>query len=221
VRARRTALRGGISFDSSRMFGYSITPEEGGRLAATIETARARGADAPSSVSTVVDARYYQRAWPRHAAIALRAAAASSWGDAEALRVFSASGSDAQGGGFRFGSDAIGLIRGLAADRVFGPHAAVVNIDYRVPLAHIERGLGTAPVLLRAIHTAAFVDAGHAWSDRFARSDIRYAAGAELSIDAMVGYFLPLTFTAGGAWRGGPDPADRGFAAFARVGRAF
>ena len=220
-RARRTALRGGISFDAARMFGYSISPEEGGRLAATIEAARARGADSPASVSTVIDARYYQRAWPRHAAVALRAAAASSWGDAAARRVFSASGSDAQGGGFRFGSDAIGLIRGLDADRVFGPHAAVVNLDYRVPLAHIERGLGTAPVLLRAIHAAAFVDAGHAWSDRFARADIRYATGAELSIDAIVGYFLPVTFTAGGAWRGGPDAADRGFAAFARIGRAF
>ena len=221
VRTRRTAARGGISFDSARMFGYSISPEEGGRVAATVESARARGADEPSSFSAVVDARYYRRVWPRHAAVALRAAAASSWGDAEARRVFSASGSDGQGGGFRFGSDAIGLIRGLAADRVFGPRAAVVNLDYRIPLAHIERGLGTAPLLLRAVHAAGFVDAGHAWSGRFARTDVRYAAGAELSVDTIVGYFLPLTFTAGGSWRGGPDRADRGFAAFARVGRAF
>ena len=221
VQARRTALRGGIAFDSARMFGYSISPEEGGRLAATLEAARADGAGAPAATSAVMDARYYRRVWPRHAAIAVRAAAAFSWGDDEARRAFSASGSDAQGGGLRFGSDAIGLIRGLAADRVFGSRAAVVNLDYRVPIAHVERGLGTAPLLLRAVHAAGFVDAGHAWSRRFAAADVRYAVGAEISLDAIVGYFLPVTFTAGGSWRGGPERADRGFGAFARIGRAF
>ena len=218
---RLGALRGGVTFDSARMFGYSISPEEGGRLGVTLESARAGALDGPASFSAVADGRYYRRAWPRHAAIALRAAAAGSWGDEDARRVFSAAGSDAQGGGFRFGTDAIGLIRGLDADRLFGTRAAVVNLDYRFPIAHVERGLGTAPLLFRAVHGAAFVDAGHAWSGRFARAHVRYAAGAELSLDAIIGYFVPLTFTAGASWRGGPEPGDRGLAAFARIGRAF
>lgn len=221
VESRRGALRGGVTFDSARMFGYSISAEEGGRLGATLESSHAGALDGPSSFSAVADGRYYRRAWPRHAAIALRAAAAASWGDEDARRVFSASGSDAQGGGFRFGTDAIGLIRGLDADRLFGSRAAVVNLDYRFPIAYIERGLGTAPLLFRAVHGAAFVDAGHAWSRRFSSADVRYAAGAELSLDAVIGYFVPLTFTAGASWRGGPEADDRGLAAFARVGRAF
>ena len=45
--------------------------------------------------------------------------------------------------------------------------------------------------------------------------------GVELSLDATVGYFVPLTFTAGAAWRNDPVTGHRGFAAFGRVGRAF
>jgi hypothetical protein len=44
--------------------------------------------------------------------------------------------------------------------------------------------------------------------------------GAELSLDAVVGFVLPLTFTAGAAWRDVPG-VDRGGAVFGRVGRAF
>ena len=221
LRVRRTSPRGGISFDTARMFGYSISPEEGGWIGGTVESARAGSDGSGSSLSATVDARRYVRAWPRHAAIAVRGAAAASWGDVPARRVFSASGNEPQPGTFRFGSDAIGLIRGLADDRVFGYRAAVVNADYRFPIAHVERGIGTLPVLLKSAHGAVFVDAGHAWSGRFRSSDVRYSVGAELSLDTVLGYFAPLTFTAGGAWRRGPDPDDRGFAAFARIGRAF
>jgi WD40 repeat protein len=221
VSVRRTAGRTGLAFDSRRMFGFSISPEEGGAVAATFEYARSPSSGSPSSTSATVDARRYLRAWPRHAAIAVRAAGAASWGDVGVRRVFSASGSEPQPGGFHFGSDAIGLIRGLDEDRVFGFRAAVINIDYRVPIAHPERGLGTLPLLLRAIHTAAFFDAGRAWPDPTPNDGVRYSLGAELSVDTVLGYFAPLTFSGGAAWRGGPVSRDRGLAAFVRVGRAF
>ena len=67
------------------------------------------------------------------------------------------------------------------------------------------------------VHGAVFVDAGHAWAERFRRSDLTVSVGVELSLDAVVGYVLPLTFTAGGAW----VSQDRGFVGFARIGRAF
>jgi hypothetical protein len=220
LRVTRHSIRTGISLDSARMFGYSISPEEGGRIGVTLESIRSGSGDA-SSLAATLDVRGYLRTWPRHAAVAVRAAGASSWGDDLAGRLFSASGSDAQPGGLRFGSDAIGLIRGLDEDRVFGSRAAVVNLDYRVPLLHVERGFGTVPFFLRNVHAAVFFDAGHAWSGRFRGSDIRRSVGAELSVDTILGYVAPLTFAVGGAWRDGPDPDERGFAAFARIGRAF
>jgi Tol biopolymer transport system component len=221
LRLRRTSIRTGLSFDAARMFGYSISREEGGRLTTTFEGSRTGSFGGLSSISATLDGRGYIRAWPRHAVVAFRGAAAASWGDEALRREFSASGSDPQPGGFRFGTDAIGLIRGLDPDRLFGSRAAVFNVDYRVPVARVERGLGTLPFFLRNLHAAAFVDVGHAWSDGFRSADIRSSLGAEISLDTVLGYFLPVTLTAGGAWRGGPDPDDRGFAAFARVGRAF
>jgi outer membrane protein assembly factor BamA len=131
--------------------------------------------------------------------------------------VFSASGNGPHVLAFDFGSDAVGLLRGLGEDEIAGTRAAVVNLDYRFPLARIDRGFGTLPAFARVVHGAVFVDAGHAWVERFHRSDITASIGAELSLDAVVGYVLPLTFTAGGAW----VSRGRGFAGFARIGRAF
>jgi hypothetical protein len=221
VRVGRASARTGLAFNSAREFGYSISSEEGGRLSTTLEAIRSTSVEGLTALAATVDVRRYLQAWPRHAAVAIRAAGAASWGDAPVRRQFSASGSEPQPGGFRFGGDAIGLIRGLAEDRVLGSRAAVVNVDYRFPLAYFERGVGTLPIFLHAVHGAVFVDAGHAWTGRFDGSDIRYSIGAELSMDAIVGYFAPLTFSTGAAWRGGPDTDERGFAAFARIGKAF
>ncbi len=102
-------------------------------------------------------------------------------------------------------------------DEVVGRHAAVANLDYRVPIWRLERGSGTLPIFARALHGAVFVDAGHAWDATFRRSDIVTSIGAELSMDAVIGYRLPITLTTGAAW----IARDGGFAAFGRIGRAF
>ena len=146
-----------------------------------------------------------------------RLAGASSWGDPQTRRIFSASGNGPQGIGFDFGSDAIGLIRGVDESDVIGDHAVVANLDYRFPLMRIDRGLGTLPFFTRVVHAALFVDAGNAWHDSFRADDLVYSVGAELSLDAVVGYVLPLTFTGGTAWAS----QNRGWAVFGRVGRAF
>ena len=101
---------------------------------------------------------------------------AASWGDLVVRRQFSASGSGPQLLGFDFGSDAIGLLRGLSEDAIVGTRAAVVNVDYRFPLLQIERGVGTWPAFARVLHGAVFVDAGHAWDDAFRRSEVRVLA---------------------------------------------
>jgi hypothetical protein len=151
--------------------------------------------------------------------LGVRAAAARSWGDDAVRRVFSASGSGPQPGGFSFDSDAIGLIRGVESSDLAGERAFVVNLDYRLPLFRPERGFGTVPVFLRTVHAAVFADIGHAWDDEFRRGDVSHSIGAELSLDAVVGFALPLTFTGGAAWRSLPDRS--GAVVFGRIGRAF
>ena len=111
----------------------------------------------------------------------------------------------------------MGLVRGLDEDEVVGSYAAVVNVDYRFPLMRIDRGIGSWPAFARVLHGAIFVDAGHAWDDTFRWTDVSVSLGAELSLETVVGYVLPVTFTGGVAW----VSHDRRAVAFARIGRAF
>jgi hypothetical protein len=67
------------------------------------------------------------------------------------------------------------------------------------------------------IHGAAFADIAHAWDADFDASDAIVSIGAELSLDAVVGFRLPLTFTGGAAW----VSQGRGVSVFGRIGRAF
>jgi Tol biopolymer transport system component len=219
--ARRRAVRAGWRYDSAKTYGYSISDEEGRSLLVTSEwTRRALGSSGDAGAFTV-DARAYLRTFRRHDVIAARAALASAWGDDSVRRVFSASGAGPQTGAFEFGRDAIGLLRGLNEGALAGARAAVVNVDYRVKLASIQRGFRTWPFFVRTIHGAVFADAGSAWETAFHLSEAKKAVGAELSMDAVVGHALPLTFTAGVAWRDDPVTRGRSVAAFGRIGRAF
>ncbi|MEN3339159.1 MAG: hypothetical protein V7647_2835 [Acidobacteriota bacterium] len=215
------AMQLGWNLSSAKSFGYSISAEQGGSVGVTTELRRGRaGSDATAGAATA-DVRGYVRALPRHGVLAVRTAAATTWGDPGIRRVFEAGGSGPQGGGFAFGSGAVGLLRGFGTADLYGFHAAVLNIDYRFPLAWPQRGFGTVPVMLRNVHGALFTDAGSAWDESFRRADVRRAFGAELSSDTVLGDVLALTVTGGAAWRVDPSGRRGGWTAFARAGRAF
>jgi hypothetical protein len=224
---RRTSGRAGVAFSNAHQFGYSISPEEGARFAATAEPShghvRGTSSDdvAGNGLALTADARYYRRLVGRHDVLAIRAAAAGSWGDDAAAQLFSASGSGPAAAGFGFGLDAIGLLRGFDEDVVVGTRAAVVNVDYRMPLWRVGRGAGTIPAFLRTVHGAVFFDAGQAWSDGFRWDDARTSFGGEISADTVLGFVLPLTFTAGAAVRYDGTIDRSSVVGFARVGRAF
>ncbi|MEO8522122.1 MAG: hypothetical protein ABI603_12210 [Acidobacteriota bacterium] len=217
----RRDLRLGWLASNAHAFGYSISAEEGGTVGVTSEITRGRAGTGRRAGAGTVDARHYWRVFPRHAVVAARVAAAATWGDRDLARVFEASGAGPQSAGFDFGSGSIALLRGFRAADVFGRHAAVVNLEYRFPIAWPQRGAGTLPLMLRSLHGALFVDAGHAWDTAFRSGAIRRSFGAELSAATVLGYSLPLTMTAGAAWRDDPSGRRRGWAAFGRLGRAF
>ena len=217
---RRGAIRTGWTFGNAKSYGYSISRESGTAIRLTWEDApEALGSDAASRAMTV-DARAYRQFGVRHAALAVRAAGASTWGDKNARRVFSAAGSDASPS-FDFGRGAVGLLRGFESDTVAGGRVAVANLDYRFPLHYIQRGAGTIPLFVRTIHSAVFADAANAWDDVFRWNDVRISVGAELSVDTTVGFGFPLSFTGGVAWRQDPVGKQDGVAVFGRIGRAF
>jgi hypothetical protein len=215
------SLRGGWLHDSRRLFGYSISPEEGFAVQAAAETSRtALGSDVDAG-ATVLDVRAYRRVFGRHTVLAGRFGAASGWGPTGARRQFSAGGSGPSYLVFDFGRDTIGLLRGFAPEDVIGSRAAVANLDFRFPLARFQRGAGTWPIFFRALHGAAFVDAGEAWDSTFRAADLRTSTGAEVSLDLVVLHYLPLTLVSGAAWTRDPVAGVSHAAFFGRIGYAF
>jgi hypothetical protein len=218
----RTPLHAAWRTVTGRTYGYSISREDGVAAGATAEIVRRRlGSFADATILTG-DARAYFPGLARHHVTAVRAAGGLSHGDATAGRTFRLGGGHAAEDVADFSSDAFALLRGFGRDAFAGTRVAIVNAEYRWPIARPQRGVGTWPLFLHSIHGAVFADAGHAWTRTFQSSAIKTAAGAQISADVIAGYFAPLTLTAGVAW--GRDRArfnsDR-VTTYFRVGRAF
>ena len=217
----RRALRVAYQLGTARRYGYSISPQDGVTAGTTAEvTRRALGSDADALTATA-DLRAYPPLLGRHRVLAIRGAVAGSWGDRNGRRALGAGGTAAPGSTIAFGHDAIGLARGFATDDIVGYRAAVLNIDYRMPIWTVERGVWKLPVFIRQIHAAVFADGAHAWTRRFRLADARASTGVELSSDLVLGHYLPMTVTGGVAARRDPTHAQQGAAAFFRIGYAF
>jgi hypothetical protein len=220
---RRNALRAGWSLNSSRVFGYSISPELGVRSVITLEqVSPAMGADGQAT-SVTADGRAYLPGMGAHHVFAIRGAVGSSTGDAGVRRVFSLGESGLPAAGFGFGRRTLGLLRGFDADTMAGSALAVANLDYRFPLLRVERGVRTWPLFLRQLHGAFFTDIGAAGPALDALPAPAVSVGAEIASDLTLGYSWGLTLVAGAAWThdpGRPDRPDRA-AVFVRTGFAF
>jgi hypothetical protein len=220
---RRNAVRAGWGINSSRGFGYSISPEEGVRSVVTLEhVSPAMGADGQAT-SVTVDGRAYIPGLRDHHVLALRGAAGVGTGDVGVRQAFSLGGSGLPAAGFRFGRRTLGLLRGFDTDTMIGSAVAVANLDYRFPLVRVERGVRTWPLFLRTLHGAFFTDIGSAGSALGALPAAAVSVGAEIASDLTLGYSWGLTLVAGAAWThdpGRPDRPDRA-ALFVRTGYAF
>jgi len=218
----RSAFRTAWRSNSARTYGYSISQEDGVTVGATAELVRrALGASADATVVTG-DARAYIGGVRPHHVLAVRAAGGVSSGDPTVGRTFLLGGSGPDLSVTDFGSDAFSLLRGFAADSFAGTHVAVINTDYRWPLARPQRGYGTWPIFLHTLHAAAFVDAGHTWMRSFDAASIKTSIGAELSANLIAGFYFPFTATAGVAWGHDGGGVIRGGAiGYFRVGKSF
>ena len=218
----RNALRFAWAFASAKTYGYSISREQGIDAAiASEQVRRGLGADGDADAVTA-EARAYLRLGGRHRILAVRGGLGASSGDSLVRRTFYLGGAGPNAALVDFGSDALSLLRGFTDNGFTGTHVAVINADYRFPIAWVERGHGTWPVFLRCLHGTVFFDAGQTWTPRFALQNTKTALGGELAADVLAGYSLPLTLAVGAAWTQDHSvPGSRGAALYARLGRAF
>src|SRR5258708_1370598 len=160
---------------------------------------RGRASTASTSGATTVplDARGYAHGLAPPRVAAVRAGVGSSTGAAVAGRTFFLGGAGPDASVTSFGGDALSLLRGFGTDTFAGSHVAVVNADYRFPIARPQRGLGTWPLFVHTLHGAVFADAGHAWTAEFHASAVKTSLGAELSTNIIAGYYFPFALTVG------------------------
>ena len=177
------------------------------------------GADGPRLTG---DVRAYVPAFGRHHVVAIRAVGATNGGDLSVGRAFRMGGSARDTGLIDFSTAPTTLMRGFPTDAFAGSHAALVNVEYRVPLSRPQRGFGTWPLFFRAIHAAVFTDVGQVWTASFRASDGKASLGAELSVDAVLGFQLPITATVGTAWgHDGSGKVPDHMAFYVQLGHAF
>jgi len=90
-------------------------------------------------------------------------------------------------------------LRGFDPGVLKGPEALVVNLEYRFPIANIERGLGLWPLFLNRIEGSLFTDFGAAGKD-LGFEDFKFGFGGELRPQLILAYGLPLELRLGVAW---------------------
>jgi hypothetical protein len=182
---------------------------------------RALGASADATTTTA-DVRMYLPSLAEHHVVAIRVAGGFSNGSPTEQRTFLLGGSAPSADVLDFSGQAFSLLRGFPFATFAGTRVAVVNAEYRWPIARPQRGAGTWPLFLHTIHASAFGDAGNAWTNTFGAHDLKTSVGAELSANLVAGYSFPFIATAGVAWgheRSGTVPRD--LTAYFRIGRAF
>ncbi len=222
ARRNRSGMRAAWRYSNAQFPGYGISPERGVAMGVAAEFVRPSFGASGRSGTLTTDVRAYLPGLARHDVVAVRFARGITWGDADVRRLFVLGGGDASPGAGTLGSESARLLRGFPANTFAGRHVATFNADYRFPIARPQRGLGTWPFFLHALHGAVVFDAGHVWTGDFNRRDMKTSFGAELSANVVVGFGLPITVTGGVArGRDGAERVDDGTTAYVRVGYAF
>ncbi len=175
---------------SAKSYPYSISPSEGGQLRlAWLHEAELLGGERALEKLTA-DARYYRRLFGRRDVLAAHLGTGTTLGAPEFTDSFAVGGYPDNGLVERT-NDAV--LRGYGQNEFSGRHYAVANLEYRFPLFSPQRGWRSLPVFLRHFRGTVFVDAAHAWSDKFRLADVTTSVGASLGLDTAVGFVLPVT----------------------------
>jgi Tol biopolymer transport system component len=131
--------------------------------------------------------------WRGHQVLALRLSGGASAGGLQRRGAFFVGGFSQQEDVIRslLMRDAFteaGSIRGFRPGAYSGRYYGVLNAEYRIPLADVERGLGTLPLFMRRITMIPFADLGGAWTGQFTRQALKWGVGASLVLSFKLGY---------------------------------
>jgi hemolysin activation/secretion protein len=131
--------------------------------------------------------------WRGHQVLAMRLGAGASAGGLRGLGAFRVGGPTQQEDVIQtflrrsaFGE--AGALRGFSPGAFRGTYYLVLNTEYRIPLADIERGMGALPGFLRRVTAIPFLDYGGAWNGAITRTKLSFGLGASLVFSFRIGY---------------------------------
>ena len=209
----------GVGLELSQGYGIhqrplDISPTSGTRFSLTHQQYfKALGSNYDYFATTAQVDQYVGMPWEGHV-LYLSARAGYTQGDELIDSIF-------QGGGelLFYQQRGFFLVRGFNPGEFLGRRMVTFNPEYRFPIARIERGVGTWPLFLQAIHGAVVADvitydygtppAGStATNPDNLFKEFYYSAGLELSTDWIVSYYLPTRVRLGAYHGFGPYGDD-------------
>lgn len=183
-----------MAYDNQEPVRFSVGAETGRRISTSMSVLdEALGGQYGDLQVTSAWTERIRMPWRGHQVLALRLAGGASAGGLRRRGAFFV-------GGMSENQDVIrslitrspfttrGALRGYAPGAFRGRYFATLNTEYRIPVADVDRGLGTLPLFLRSISVNPFADAGGAWSSTLTADDLKWSLGAALVILFRVGY---------------------------------
>jgi len=95
-------------------------------------------------------------------------------------------------------------------DDMRGRRMFLADLEWRYPIIRLERGLIAPPVGVHQIHGKLFYTMGKAWNSENDDHSLRRGAGAEVTTELTLGYWIPVNTTVGvarGFDKGGENQA--------------
>jgi hypothetical protein len=185
----------GYQFSTTSSTGYAISPEHGLGLALGADFADpAWGSESTLLAFSGTLTGYLSLPWLHHHVLAVGLSGGTSAGTYPRLDYYYT-------GGFadtppldalRTGVRQTGFVlRGYKPLQFAGTNYNLLNVEYRFPIAYIDRGLSTLPGFLRTVSGAAFLDWGGAYDQLDLRDPWRsyhVGVGGELHVDFSLVY---------------------------------
>ncbi len=198
----------GWSFSNARRFLYSISPEEGRQVSISLGVGlKVLGSQFDTYSLSWRWNEFIPMPWKRRGfrsqVLALSYAGGVAGGDPRHRGAFYLGGyppQDLLQSIYDFARPGSATLRGYGYASVSGDQFHVLNIEYRFPIAWIERGYQTLPFYMRRVHSKVFIDYGGAFSNGFSLSQLKLGVGAEVILEIIYGYYFGAALQLGYAY---------------------
>lgn len=216
-----------LSFDRTEYYRWSISPQKGYRLTATVEAQELMfGSDFRKEIGTVDGRAYFPIPKLPFTVLGFRGVAGVATGDDIRPSTFRLGGALGESV-FISSTQNYYSLRGYPFFAFGGERMLLGSAELRFPIWRAHRGLGTGPIYLRTLHGGLFADSGLAWDaeepsafdrtmngneelvDRL-RADyeaFHTGVGGELRMDTVWYYYFPITIRLGYSFALNDDPA--------------